>query len=903
MAQRVFNKMMPTARGGRSFYEELRARERDPESHAGLLDEQNLNEDFQDYDLDHAGLGVEESRTTVGGRRSPSSKRRGRRAAPPAWPTHDDDGDNEIPASLLVEPHEGHTADVPDQSRRKQVNYHQQGTAIPGPSRARAQWDTAQAHQQLHNDELPQQPQRDNNAPNFFAGVVSGSSKKQAEWRWANVSNLDIFMKDVYDYYVGAGIWCIITERVLHLMNVAFIAVLLTFLSQCVDYSKIRGSQKLSQIVIPQCTSQMSWTWNMMLWFFAFYFIWKSFQYILDLRRLVHIRDFYIYLLNIPDHDMQTITWQDVVARVMALRDQNSRTTATLTPRQRRWLLGSQSKERLDASDIANRIMRKENYLIAMFNKEILDLTIPLPFLRNRQGLTRTLEWTLTFAILDFVFNEDGQVNQEFLRADRRRELSIKLRTRFFFAGVMILVLAPFVAAYFIIYYFLMYYYEIQKNPSVLTSRNYTPLAEWKFREFNELPHLFKKRLDMSYPFASHYMDQFPKIKTEMAFRTITFISGAVATILAIVSIIDPELFLGFEITHDRTVLFYTAVFGGIWAFARGSLSEENSVFDPEYAMRSVIEYTHYEPDHWKDRLHSFDIKQEFSELYKIKIVIFIEEILGILTTPFVLFHTLPNMSELIIDFFREFTVHIDGLGYVCSFAEFDFKKGIPTGKKPDDGGADVRDDYYSTKHGKMEASYYGFIGNYANYALNPKGAAGAHLPPAMRNQIHHPPPAWPGLNSPPLGADLQSSRMGRSELRPRSRAPRHRSAMPQPSPMASILLDPHHQPPANLISRTSHIQRQQRGGGYPGERSIIEETAMEDVEEVNDGRKYQDDEEAYDNGGAMDESAWQTSPARTLSRENSGIEETSKAPGAGVVQMIYQFNEAQIKRRPGGVI
>ena len=35
--------------------------------------------------------------------------------------------------------------------------------------------------------------------------------------------------------------------------------------------------------------------------------------------------------------------------------------------------------------------------------------------------LTRTLEWTLVFGILDFVFDAQGQVNQEFLRSDRWR--------------------------------------------------------------------------------------------------------------------------------------------------------------------------------------------------------------------------------------------------------------------------------------------------------------------------------------------------------------------------------------------------------------------------------------------------------------------------------------------------
>lgn len=442
---------------------------------------------------------------------------------------------------------------------------------------------------------------------------------------------------------------------------------------------------------------------------------------------------------------------------------------------------------------------------------------------------------------------------------------------------------------------------EIQKNPSVLSSRTYTPLAEWKFREFNELPHLFRKRLDMSHPFASHYMDQFPKVKTEMVARTVAFIAGALATVLAVASVVDPELFLGFEITPDRTVLFYTAIFGSVWAFARGSVSEENSVFDPEYAMRNVIEYTHHEPDHWKDRLHSFDIKQEFSELYKIKVVIFLEEILSILTTPFVLFSSLPKSSDQIIDFFREFTIHVDGLGYVCSFAEFDFKKGIGNGRRNKDGG-DVRDDYYATKHGKMEASYYGFMGNYGNVVLNPKTGAPSHLPPGTRNQFH-PPPVWPGINSPPLAADMQASRMGRGE-RARSgapaRTPRYGPAVPQPSPMASILLDPHHQPPnPSLGSRPSHPQRQQRGG-YQGESNIIEES-LEDDAEVSDAGRRRDEEEAYGSGAALDESAWQTSPARTISRENSAAD-GRRPPDAGVVHMIYQFNQAQLNRRPGGV-
>lgn len=68
-------------------------------------------------------------------------------------------------------------------------------------------------------------------------------------------------------------------------------------------------------------------------------------------------------------------------------------------------------------------------------------------------------------------------------------------------------------------------------------------------------------------------------------------------------------------------------------------------------------------------------IKKEFSALYDLKIMIFLEEVLSVLTTPFILWFSLPKCSERIVDFVREFTVHVDGMGYVCSFAVFDFKR------------------------------------------------------------------------------------------------------------------------------------------------------------------------------------------------------------------------------------
>lgn len=80
--------------------------------------------------------------------------------------------------------------------------------------------------------------------------------------------------------------------------------------------------------------------------------------------------------------------------------------------------------------------MREENYLIALFNKDVLDLAIPIPStlrrwaprlsarLGEQRALTKTLEWNLSFCLLGFLFGPTGQVRRAFLTETNRGELT-----------------------------------------------------------------------------------------------------------------------------------------------------------------------------------------------------------------------------------------------------------------------------------------------------------------------------------------------------------------------------------------------------------------------------------------------------------------------------------------------
>ncbi|KAK2768682.1 autophagy protein atg9 [Arachnomyces sp. PD_36] len=945
MASNILSRFLPP--GSPSVYETLRQNDAasdasDIEERAGMaVDEENLGGRFQDYELEDAladasdsqmttqstaFLGQEHPRRPPGGR---LDRRRSKgKSTRPKWMgnsprvTEADEGDDEVPASLLVEGDDDEDDTTPPAPPAHPNAREPSPMSSPGDTR-RPRWEGGRSIHPRHSiSQVGRSPRGDDNGrgPN----LAFADPKEKAMWRWTNVENLDNFLKDVYIYFIGNGIWCIFLSRILNLLTLAFVVGFTTFLTSCINYHKVPDSKKLDEIIIPRCTKKMSTSSTLLLWLFTLIWIGKLVQYIFDIRRLRHMHDFYHYLLGVSDSDIQTISWQEVVSRLMTLRDSNPTTTGALTTKQRAFI-GTQSKQRMDAHDIANRLMRKENYLIALFNKDILDLTLPIPFLRNRQLFSRTLEWNINLCILDFVFNDQGQVRPMFLKDIHRKALSEGLRRRFIVAGILNIFAAPFIVTYFLMHYFFRYFNEYQKNPSQIGSRQYTPLAEWKFREFNELWHLFQRRINMSYPFSTRYIDQFPKDKAVQVSRFVAFVAGALASVLALASVVDPELFLGFEITHDRTVLFYLGLFGTIYAVARGLVPEETFVFDPEFALHEVINFTHYRPAHWTGRLHSDDVKREFAMLYQMKVVIFLEEILSMLFTPFVLWFSLPKCSDRLIDFFREFTVHVDGVGYVCSFAVFDFKKGTNAMTQDQNlqpgggnGQQDLRNDYFSTKDGKMLASYYGFLDN---YATNPRpGAPYIHSP--AHNRRYNPPPPPPGLKTPGITDEFNTPRpTGRHSqigMHPPGRFPATAAGVGHNSPVQSMLLDPHHQPSASgfrSVHRPTTAQSRYRPARHP----LTDTIRDEDEEEEDDdnsprrgaGMTATRNITAESSGGVTTdgsnlEESWKMKFAGDVDSDEDGGrdgEEDVKAvvEGAGVLGLIHQFQKVSNEGRGVG--
>lgn len=65
------------------------------------------------------------------------------------------------------------------------------------------------------------------------------------------------------------------------------------------------------------------------------------------------------------------------------------------------------------------------------------------------------------------------------------------LKKRLMIVGIVMLFLSPFLVIFMLVYLFLRHAEQFYNHPSTASSRRWSTLAKWMFREYNEVPSLF----------------------------------------------------------------------------------------------------------------------------------------------------------------------------------------------------------------------------------------------------------------------------------------------------------------------------------------------------------------------------------------------------------------------------
>jgi len=289
--------------------------------------------------------------------------------------------------------------------------------------------------------------------------------------------DLDTFLLRAYNYFLGKGFMCIALSRTLNLISLLWVVFLVVVVTSWINYEALFSNYNFDNAFQPHSGLHPLLAVSLVI-FFVFW-LWQAVQFVIDTRDNWEIYRFYAKELHISESELQTIEWSEVARRIITIR----RVCIT--------------KEQMTPLDLVNRIMRKDNYLIAMINKDVLKMNIPMS---HHVIVTKILEWTVSSTIFGFVFdpmNQDG-INPHVKDPNRTRELAEGLRKRFKIMGLITLVLSPFIFIFLLIYFLFQYGEQLRSRPTTFATRQWSPLARWKLREFNELPHIFQKRLSVS---------------------------------------------------------------------------------------------------------------------------------------------------------------------------------------------------------------------------------------------------------------------------------------------------------------------------------------------------------------------------------------------------------------------
>lgn len=236
--------------------------------------------------------------------------------------------------------------------------------------------------------------------------------------------------------------------------------------------------------------------------------------------------------------------------------------------------------------------------------------------------------------------------------------------------GLLNLLLAPVIFVWQLLQFLYNYTEVIKREPGTLGARKWSNYGKLYLRHFNELDHELDARLARAYKPAMLYLSSFVSKFLVVVAQFVNFSFGAVFAVLLILTIYDEDVL---NVEHVLTILTITGAVAGI---ARSLMPDETtSVYFVDQMMYQILAQVHYLPDAWVAHANAFLVRDEFVKLFQYRFVYFIEELLSPLVTPFVLIFWLRPRSYKFVDFLRNFTVEVQGVGDVCSFAQMDTRR------------------------------------------------------------------------------------------------------------------------------------------------------------------------------------------------------------------------------------
>ena len=449
------------------------------------------------------------------------------------------------------------------------------------------------------------------------------------------------FINKIYYYYFNRGLTNIILNEIVSILISVFTLFLIIFMVKCIDYDGIieiendNQREYLRNYIHLNDFFDLHWMfWVVLIGFFSYVFF-KIIGIIDKIRVYRKVKSFYINDLNISKEDLKTISWENIVQRIF----------------------NKYNHVNFDIYNVAGRITVEDNFLIAIYDKEIIKIGC----------LTDLMHWNITYCIIHSIFNEEQKIHPDFFIDKEKYIASIK--KRIFYVSILNFIMMPFILIFVFFINFFTYCENFYSKPGMLFSYKWTKLAHWKLRYYNELYHNFHERLKSSEKSSTEYMSQFPNKILESFTKLIIFVLSSLFSILVILSLVNENILVNLNI-FNKSIIWYITILGSLAAILRSTITD-NIIYYPREKMGEIKEKINCIPDEWINNANSIKVRNSFSNLYKFKIVTIIKSTIYTFLVPFHLWYIYFDV-ERIVNFIKNKSVKHPQMGYVCKYSLFD---------------------------------------------------------------------------------------------------------------------------------------------------------------------------------------------------------------------------------------
>lgn len=480
---------------------------------------------------------------------------------------------------------------------------------------------------------------------------------------------VDQLLTDVYSHYYQGGYRLILLKEVSKVFMLVF-SCLLTLLIYLLPWQSILSChdatqcQSLEAYITTAIQSHADLQLTHLILLVMSILILS--QITISCFKVVHarrIKTFFQTSLQVPHEDFDIVSWKQVRIPIPCHSTSHlPQIVSKIVIMQEQFDILHLSYRSVSEYEIVSRIMRRDNYMIALLDTRTIQLDIPL-LASSHRFYNKWIEKLVYIVFLDKLFLSNGKLDENFLKS------TSTIIFRFRVAGLLSIFAAPILALVLAYSFLLENFQRYYSNRSHLDERDWSPLALWGFREFNEIALLFEKRMKLAYIPTELYVSGYCDKGYTIIGKVICFLSGSIVSVLLILSLIDEDI--PFHIHFmNHSLIWYLGTFSIVYAFFRSWTPDfYTRHHNPDKLMAQIVESVHNVPTVWVSKSEANRTRREVSQLFQFRIQLFLIEIFTLLAAPLVLLYSVPLSVPKMVHWVRRFTVTTGEFGDHCGFA------------------------------------------------------------------------------------------------------------------------------------------------------------------------------------------------------------------------------------------